>query len=659
MPEVGYWSVLLTLLISVYAGGAALWGARRRDTTLLESARNAALVAGALATFAAALLVYALLTHEYTLRYVYAHVSDALPAVFTLSAFWAGSEGSLLLWMWLVALLTTGLVLWRRAWEAPRGPYLLAVMASTQAFLALVMVALSNPFATLGSAPVDGQGLNPLLQNVWMVAHPPVVFMGYAAYTVPFALAIAGLATGQMGDHWLTAVRRWSLLAWLFLGSGILMGAWWAYLELGWGGYWGWDPVENSSLVPWLTGTALLHSLMMQQRRNAYRTWNLWLVALTFAFVLFATFVTRSGVIQSVHAFGRSAIGTSFLLFIALCLIALGVLIWRRRQTLSEEYAYRSVLSREVSLLATVLLMLGAALVVLLGTLFPALAELVQGRQAALDVTFYERAVGPLALAFTALIGVCPWLAWGGTSGARLRRDLLPALGAAAATAVVLPIAGVRAPVAVVAFAVCAFVAVSLLGTFYRGAANRARCTGEALPLAFARAMGEQHRRYGAHVVHLGIVLIALGVTGSSVYQEEVQIALAPGEEMEVQGYTLAYEDLISEELPDRQRFVAVVGVRRGDRQVVTLRPEKAFHWNIEQWVTEVATRSTFVEDLYLILAGFESDGLISLRVLINPLVIWLWIGGGMLLGGGVMAWWPSGGKEVGDDALGADADRA
>jgi cytochrome c-type biogenesis protein CcmF len=649
---IGYWALVLTLGVSLYTALASVLGARRRDGPMLESARNGALVAVATGTIAAGALLYLLLSRDYTFQYVAEHVSSVLPNVYVFSAFWAGQEGSLLLWLWFLVLMTGGLILWARIWRAPHGPYVLATMAVTQAFLALVLVLLSNPFVVLPNPPLQGQGMNPLLQNMWMVLHPPVVFLSYAAYTVPFALAIAGLATGRLDADWLGAVRGWALFAWLFLGTGIVMGAWWAYLELGWGGYWGWDPVENSSLVPWLVGTALLHALMLQERRDTFRSWNLWLIGLTFALVLFATFVTRSGVIQSVHAFGRSAIGTYFLVFIGLSLTVLGLLWSRRRRKLGKPYAFQELMSRETGLLLTNLLLLGTASVVLLGTLFPALVELIQGRQAALDTTFYERTVGPLALVLTAVIGICPWLAWGATAGQRLRRTLLfPAAGALLTGIVVFALGGTE-PVALVSFVVCAFVGLSLLETFYRGTVNRSARTGEAIPLAFLKAVGGQRRRYGAHVVHLGIVLIAVGITGSSLYQEEVQVALGPGEQIAVGRYTLHYQELIAEELPDRQRFAAVVGVSNGNRQLTTLRPEKAYYWNVEQWVTEVAIRSTLVEDLYLILAGSDQDGLASFRILINPLVAWLWIGGAMLLAGGVLAWWPTRGRSQAESAL-------
>ena len=642
MADVGYWAIALTLIVSVYTLVASILGERRKSLALRDSARNGAFAAGAAATVASVALFYLLLTRDFSVQYVYEHVSRDLPTMYALSAFWAGQEGSLLIWLWFATLLTAAVEMGNRFRGATSRPYVLAVMAFSQAFLALVLLAVSNPFAVLDRLPLEGRSLNPLLQNFWMVAHPPVIFMGYAAYTVPFALAIEGLIKKEFGTEWMHAVRSWALWAWLFLGAGILMGAWWAYLELGWGGYWGWDPVENASLIPWLTGTALLHSLMMQQRRKAFRTWTLWLIALTFLLCVFATFVTRSGIIQSVHAFGRSAVGYYFLAFIGICLVFFSFLLSLRHREIRSHQELKEPLSREASLLLTNLLLCGTALVVLFGTLFPTLTEMLQGRQAALDASFYERTVGPLTQLVIVLIGLCPWLAWGGISVARLRRDLLPPLVAAVAAAILLLLLGVREVVALLSFSISTFVVVSLLAIFYRDLVARLRNTKESPPRAVWKLVRRSHRRYGAHVVHLGIVLIAIGISGSSAYQDEVQISLAPGEQVAVHGYTLEYQEFVVEGLTAKQLFQVVLDVYRGPRKIATLTPEKSLYWNIEQWVTEVAIRSSLKEDLYVILAGFEEDGLASLRVLVNPLVIWLWIGGAAMLVGGTMAWWPS-----------------
>ena len=642
MAEIGRWAIALTLLVSCYTTLMLIAGARRRLPHLLQSARNGIYVATISATVASGALLYLLVARDFSVRYVYEHGSTYLATVYTISAFWAGQEGSLLLWLWLVALLGAMIAIRRRVWQETSEPYVLAVMSVVQAFLALVLLLASDPFKLLEVVPVQGHGLNPLLQNIGMIVHPPLVFLGYALYTVPFAFALGALITGQMTGDWVQRMRRWSLLAWLFLGIGILLGAWWAYLELGWGGYWAWDPVENSSLIPWLTGTALLHSLMMQERRGAFKTWNVILISATFVLCIFATFVTRSGVIQSVHAFERSPIGSYFIVFILLICLALAALVYSRRRILANEQEVSGLLSREASLLLTNLLFGGAALVVLIGTIFPALTEALQGRQAALGASFYGRTAVPLSVVIVLLIGICPWLAWGGTSLERLRRDLLPSLLAALGLAILLFAVGVRETFALFSFTVCSFVALSIAMIFYRHTAARRQRTGENHLQAFFTLVTRNRRRYGAYVVHLGIVLIAIGVTGSSAYQSEAQVALSRGETISHQGYTLQYQDMVNQAEPGRERSVAVLAVSRGGKQIATLKPEKNFHRDVEQWVSEVAIRTTLKEDLYVSLTGVNDDGLATFQVLVNPLVVWLWIGGVILLIGAFLAWWPS-----------------
>ena len=641
MGGLGYGAIALTFLASLYVTIAALIALRRRNDALLESVRNGIWFGVACATVALGLLLVALLARDYGIQYVHEHTSNQLPIGYTLAALWAGQEGSLLLWLWLVSLAPVLQTRHLLAQRGQRGPAAIVATAGTQAFLALVLLAVANPFALSPTVPAEGQGLNPLLQNFWMTIHPPVVFAGYAAYTMPFALAIGALVSRQLDESWLLAVRRWALLAWGLLSAGIIMGAWWAYLELGWGGYWGWDPVENSSLVPWLTGTALLHSLMMQRRRGVFRRWNLWLIVLTFLLCFFATFVTRSGIISSVHAFGQSPVGYYFLAFIILCFAAFIGLFLSRREEISERSDPHPLLSRESGLLATNLLFIGTAGVILLGTLFPTLATLVQGRQAALDVSFYERTAGPLGQVIVLLLGICPWLNWGGGAGRTLAKRLLPPMVVGMATAALLVALGYREPLALLSFATCGFVITSIASTFYRDIVARQRATQEGWLQATANVAAKSRVRYGAYGVHLGVVLMVMGITGSSVYSTEIQAAVAEGERLEVQGYTLVYKQLLTDDSPLRQRTMAVLDVTRGGRKIATLSPSKEYFWNTEQWVTEVAIRSTLQEDLYVILAGVEQDGLASFRVLVKPLVVWLWIGGAMLLIGGAIAWWP------------------
>ncbi|NLG51337.1 MAG: heme lyase CcmF/NrfE family subunit [Chloroflexi bacterium] len=672
MAAIGSYALGLTLIVSLYTLIAAILGTRRRSSALLQSARNGVWVTAATTTAAVGLLLALLLRRDFSVSYVYGHTNSHLPLAYTISALWAGQEGSLLLWLWFLALLSV-IAVWRqqaiaRAALTARSvgaarvstkhapaipqtaalPYAVAALTLNQAFLALVLLAASNPFALLPVTPTDGQGLNPLLQNFWMVMHPPVVFLAYAAYTVPFALAFGGVVTGRFTREWLESVRRWALFAWLFLGAGILMGAWWAYLELGWGGYWAWDPVENSSLIPWLTGTALLHSLMMQERRDTFRQWNLWLIGATFLLCLFATFVTRSGAVQSVHAFGLSSLGNYFIGFILLLLAIQVYLLHKRRQQINMPQEVGALLSREASLLLTNLLFVGAAGIVLLGILFPTLARAIQGREISLGAAFYERTVGPLAQIIVLVIGVCPWLPWGGMKSGALWRRLLPATLAALGVVVALLLLGIRYGPALVAFGVAAFVLVSLLASTYREVAVRQRSQRERPMQALARLWQKGYRRYGGRIVHLGVVLIAVGITGSSIYQDEVQVSLTQGEQVDLGGYSVRYRQPFIETSPLYQRVGAEVDILRGESVVTTLKPVKDFFWSADQWVTEVAIHTTLKQDLYVILAGMEDDGkLASFRLLVNPLVVWLWIGGALLLMGGVIAWWPRPGPQV------------
>ncbi|MBC7236199.1 MAG: heme lyase CcmF/NrfE family subunit [Chloroflexi bacterium] len=641
MADLGYAAIWLSLLAALYTTVTSLLSTRRdNNQALKESARNAVLFGAATTTLAVFSLLYLLLRRDFSIRYVFEHVSSHLPLGYTLAALWAGQEGSLLFWLWLLAIFAVVAMTRVRREERAYNGYALATISFTQAFLALVLAVASNPFQVSPMVPPDGRGMNPLLRNFWMTVHPPVIFAAYAAYTVPFALLIAGLATNRLDGAWLRAVRRWALISWLLLGAGIAMGAWWAYLELGWGGYWGWDPVENSSLIPWLLGTALLHSMMAQQRRSIFRLWNVWLIFLTFTLCIYASFVTRSGIIQSVHAFGRSSIGYYFLAFIAVCFI-LFLYLLRGCQKGGAEQDMGSLLSREAGLLYTNLLLGGAGLVVFVGTLMPALVELLQKRQMALGASFYEQTVGPLAQAIVLWMGVCPWLGWGATSRANARR-LLPGLSAALILDVALAIMGIHEVAALISFGAGVFVVVSLTTVLVDDTLARHGRTGESSLRSLWRALSAGRRRYCAHLVHLGIALIAVGVTGSSLYESEVQTNMARGQSVSFGGYDLVYRDLLRRPMPDHETFVAIVQVNRGGRELATLEPAKAFYPGIEQWVTEVAIRTTPRHDLYVILAGFEADGTASFRLLLNPLVVWLWVGAAALLLGGLGAWWPS-----------------
>ncbi|MGD8793462.1 MAG: cytochrome c-type biogenesis CcmF C-terminal domain-containing protein, partial [Anaerolineae bacterium] len=512
------------------------------------------------------------------------------------------------------------------------------------AFFALLLVVMTNPFELMPVVPAEGISLNPLLQNFWMIIHPPIVFAAYALWTIPFAYAFAALMTGQLDAVWLRSTRRWALAAWASLGIGILVGAWWAYLELGWGGYWGWDPVENSSLIPWLVGTAYVHSAIIQERRDMFRGWNVLLAALTFVLTVFATFVTRSGLIQSVHAFAESPIGYYYLAFMLVVLAATVGLMLARRRELQGAGQLGDLLSREFVFLLTNLLFLGSAAAVLLGTLWPTFTEMVRGVASSLGPENYNRFMGPLGLILVLLIGVCPLVDWRRIEAERLLRSLGAQAVVAVLTAVLLVVFGVRELWAVLSFAVTAFVAATVVLQLAKGIVARMRSAGENLFVATAQAVGNNRRRYGGQIIHFSILLIVMGITASQAYQTEVQVALAQGQSVEVASYTLVYKDYVYQQVENEGNTSlnrAVVDVYHNGRQLATVSPERNLHSNVQGAVSEVALRPNLKEDLYIVLSSLEPDGLAAFQVIINPMVVWMWIGGAVLLAGTLIATWP------------------
>ena len=643
MADIGYWALRLALAGSVYAAAAAALGARLRYPELVISARNAILAVGGLVTVAVIALFYLLLRRDFDVKYVFEYVTTYQPTLYNISAFWGGLEGSQLLWLWLLSACAVAVAVRQRDWDSALRPYALVVIAATQTLFAALLVFATNPFAPMPSPQSEGFGLNPLLQNPFMVIHPPIVFAGYACATVPFAYAIAALVTGRLDRTWVRGIRRWSLITWLFLGAGIILGGWWAYLELGWGGYWGWDPVENAAAIPWLVATAGLHSAVLQERRGMFKMWTINLVALTFELCLLATFITRSGVIQSVHAFGTSSLGYYYLAFIAVSLaLTFGLMYWRRRQ-LQGEHELESVFSRETGFYITNLLFSGAALAVLLGTLYPALTELIRGVPAALGTAFFNRVFGPIALGILLVMGFCTALGWRLGSAEKLWRAARIPATVAGGVVTALIVTGVREPIVLVALSLATLAGMTTLAEFYRGVAARRRMTGEPVWRALNGLIATGRRRYGGNVIHLGVVLIAVGIVGSSFYKAEQQVVLERGESVTVKGYELVYEGPDFQVTQEKQRNAATVAVYRKGRLLSRLTPESNFHWNIQQRVSEVAIRYSLVEDFYVVLAGLEEEGNLAVfQVFINPLVNWIWLGGALMIVGTAVAAWPS-----------------
>jgi cytochrome c-type biogenesis protein CcmF len=528
-----------------------------------------------LLSLASLILIHALLGRDFSLRYVAEHTSLDLAPLYAVTAFWAGQAGSLLLWALLLSWFGAVVVFQNRRTNRRLMPYVCATLSAVNLFFIGLVVFVANPLDRLAPIPEDGVGLNPLLQNHGMIFHPPALYLGYVGFTVPFAFALAALATGKLDPRWIVSTRRWTLFSWFFLGVGILLGAQWAYLELGWGGYWAWDPVENASLIPWLTATAYLHSVMIQEKKGMLKVWNLSLIILTFALCIFGTFLTRSGVVSSVHSFAGSSLGPLFVIFLVLVLgLSLGLLLYRLPR-LSSEHRLDGLLSRESSFLFNNLILVGLAFTVLWGTMFPIISEWLAGTKMSVGPPFFNRVSLPIGLALLVLTGICPLIAWRRATLANFRRNLMLPLGAGALGATVLVAAGVHQPAAVGFFAGGIFVVWSIGAEFLRGARARQSISGEPFPLAFSRLVGRNKRRYGGFVVHVGMVVMLVGIVGSSVFQRELDVTLKPGESASLGSYSFVFRGLRETEQTDRAVVRADVDVNRRDRSLTTLQPER------------------------------------------------------------------------------------
>ncbi len=642
----GYVALCVALILATVTALAAALGGRQSRPAWVRRSEGGLLAIAGLLFLSTAILLYLLLTRNFQVQYVYAHTSTYQATPYVFSALWAGQEGSLLLWALLLSAVTVVLIAQKRRCPASLWPYTLAVMAIVEGFFALLLVTVQNPFILYPMRPTEGAGITPLLENPAMVIHPPILFLGYATFAVPFAVTLASLIAGRvMEAAWLRWIRRWTLTAWLLLGLGIAIGAWWAYVELGWGGYWSWDPVENASLIPWLTATACLHSMMVQERRGIFKRWNVALAIATFTLCIFGTLVTRGGIVVSdLHGFAQVIQPVAYYLigFIVAVIIISAVLFHLRRQQLADHEEPDQLLSRESSLLISNLLFVGLGAAILIGMLFPNIAQVLMGTQVYLGIDFYNRVFAPLALVLVAIIGVCPLLGWRQSTGSRLLQKVQYPAAGAVIVIVLLLVLGIRLPFALLVFGLITFSLATILGDWVRQAISRSRRQGENLLRSAVGLWQRNRRQYGGRLIHLAILLIAVGITGSSLYKTEALVALAPGDTHTIHGYTLEYKGTQVLDEAGRRRFVASVDIYRGSSRIGTLRPEKNLHWNIEQYVTEVAVRTTLAEDLYVALDWPEENGRATFRMNVYPLVLWLWIGAGLLLLGTLIALWPA-----------------
>jgi cytochrome c-type biogenesis protein CcmF len=644
MPELGRLAVCLALLCALFSIVAGIVGAVRRRRDVVRSAEHAAYAVFGLVLVAALILLRALVTHDFSLEYVAAYSSSTLPANYTVAALWGGQKGSLLFWALVLTTFAT-IVQWQnRERNRELMPYVTATLMTVTAFFLSLVVFITDPFERLPVPATEGADLNPLLQNYWMMIHPPSLYTGYVSASVPFAFAIAALATGRLGDQWIRTTRRWALFSWFFLTLGNLFGAMWAYEVLGWGGYWAWDPVENAAFMPWLVSTAYLHSVMIQEKKDMLRVWNMVLVLLTFTLTIFGTFLTRSGVISSVHSFTQSGLGPFFIGFLVFAILVAGALVVYRLPELRTIGTIESFLSREAAFLFNNLVLVGIAFAVFWGTVFPVLSEWVRGVKITVGPPFFNRVNAPLGVALLFLMGVGPAIAWRRATPQNLWRAFAVPVVAGVVAAVVLWALGMPLGYAHSTFALGTFVLGTVGQEFWRGMRARQALLKERAPQALARVVGKNRRRYGGYVIHVGIVMAFVGIAASSVFRTEVQQTVSPGGTFEVGRYTLRFDRIENREDGHLAASAAIVSVFLGDRQIDTLAPEKRFYKKPKQPTTEVANRSTLREDLYLVLGSYDTKTqLATILAYVNPLVVWIWLGGLVVAVGTAIAVWPGG----------------
>jgi cytochrome c-type biogenesis protein CcmF len=642
MPELGRAALIVCLGLAVYAVAAGAFAAWKRRKRLAESAENAILAAFVAALVASAVLMIALVDKDFSFVYVYEHASLELPRAYTISAFWGGQEGSLLLWL----LILTGfsalaVILGRRsshsllAWTVP-------VLGGVILFFSLLLVAVASPFATQ-TAPADGLGLNPSLQNPYMLAHPPMLYLGFVGLTIPFAFAMGALLARRSDELWIVVTRRWTLVAWTFLGFGQLLGAHWAYVEVGWGGYFAWDPVENAALMPWLAATAFLHSVMIQEKRGMLKIWNVLLVVGAFGLALFGTFLTRSGILSSIHSFTEGSIGPWFLTFIGLVVAGSLALIVSRLPLLRSKTRLESPISREATFLYNNLLLVAFCLTILWGVIYPILTEALRGEPVTVGPPYYNFFLNAFGLPLLVLMGIGPLIAWRRASLRGLGRTFVWPLGIALATGVALLALGAGSSLpGLIGYTFCAFVLASIGLEFARGTRARQALSGGSWFRAFTELVGRNRRRYGGYVVHASIVLLAIGVIGSSAYDTTREQRLRTGESLAVGDYTLTYRGSSQERGANAMELRALVDVERGGESLGTMRPGKNSYFAEQQVSNEAAIRSDRMsgEDLFLIAEQIGRDQ-VFLKVLVKPLVNLIWIAGFVFLGGALIALWP------------------
>ncbi|MFL5621727.1 MAG: heme lyase CcmF/NrfE family subunit [Gemmatimonadaceae bacterium] len=667
MILVGELSLWVALLMAAWAATVSFAGGQMRRADLIESGERAIYATLAMVVLASLGLWTALLTHDFSIKYVASFTSANLPRIYTITAFWGGQSGSLLFWA-LILSIYSAVTLWtNRNRNRELMPYVSGTLALVLIFFLATICLGSNPFERLDWIPADGRGLNPQLQNPGMAIHPPNLYLGYVGTTIPFAFAIAALLTRRLDAEWLAAVRRWALLAWFFNTVGIVLGMWWAYVELGWGGYWAWDPVENASLLPWLVNTAFLHSIMVQEKRGMLRKWNVTLVVSAFLLSIFGTFITRSGVISSVHSFAQSPVGKWFAGFLVLSIVVTAYLVSTRLQDLRSNAELESMVSREAAFLYNNLVLVGIAFSVLWGTLFPIISEAVRGTKITVGPPFFNTVNIPLGLLLLLLTGIGPLIAWRRASVANLKRQFLIPVTAAATIGILFFALGVHNLAALLSYSFGALVLATIVQEFYKGVNARHRMYGESRIVALPRLIGRNRRRYGGYIVHLGVVVVFAAFAGLA-FKREFDLTLNAGDSKTVTDawghrWTFVSQGVSRYNVLNREVTAIALDVSRDGRPAGVITSEKRQHVDSRgaptfEPSTEVGIKGSFKQDVYVVLAGVRvvrgpvasGAGVLGpgpteaaeIRVTFNPLVRWVWLGGALMAIGGLVVMWPA-----------------
>lgn len=638
MYLIGNITIYLGIVIAAYALIANILGIRKHSKKWIESARGAVLSLIFVSLLASFLLLYFLGTSQFQFEYVASYTSLNLPMVYKLTAFWAGNAGSLLLWTVLLCLYT-GILVFSKEKRNPMMPYVSSILLLNILFFFTVMALDGNPFAMTETIPADGKGLNPMLQHPGMILHPVTLYLGYVGLAVPFAFAIGALILRRMDAEWIKLTRRWTITAWLFLTLGNIIGGWWAYLELGWGGYWAWDPVENASFLPWLTVSAFLHSVMIQERKGMLKTWNISLIILSYILTLFGTFLVRSGVLTSVHAFGSGPLGTYFLVFMAFMMLFSIYIVMTRYQLIKKEsIPIDSYFSKESSFLLNNLILVAGAFAVFWGSMYPLISEAVTGTKINVGAPYFDSVMAPILLCLILLMAVCPLIAWQKATVERFIKNAIWPLAAGIVSAITLIILGTKGILAVIGLSSTIFMFATHVQEFIQGTRARIRATKENIFRAIYKLIRKNQRRYGGYIVHIGIALIAVGVIASHAYSEEVLKTVNLGESFTIGDYELTFKGLTETTDKGNGIVVADIGTTYRGKDVGTVQPEKVFYESWPEPSTEVAIKTNWKEDLYLVLSSWENREKITLQVKVNPFVSWIWAGGIIMIIGTAVA---------------------